>query len=242
VLLLYALSRISRQLDKLNNYKVIREWRIARIRADEGPWITLFRNIIGIRDSIGFGYTFHIKIYLKEGGSSPFEYTGLLWKYDEDSRNVVIHPRYVGRCSSSDKQQIINSLINLEEFTKALNKDKKYRQRLLKYVGAAGNFTDAQIALWVRNKLMNTNDISAFSNDLEEIDFSRFVRYVFSEMKLSPTIKYDNITYIPADNISSLEIVNYQTRYAIRLYRYAFDPNFIEIPKTHVILGHDVLK
>lgn len=242
VLLLSGLSRITTLLDKLNNYRVIREWRIARIRADEGAWITLFRNIIRIRDSIGFGYTFHIKIYLKSADHGPFECTGLLWKYDEESRNIVIHPRYVGRCFVNDKQKIINSLINLTEFTKSLSKDMKYKQRLLKYVGAAGNFPDAQVILWVRNKLTNTNDMVAFGNDLQEIDFSRFVRYVFEEMNLSPTIEYDNITYIPADDISSLEIVSYQTRYAIRLYRFAFDPNFIEIPKTHVVLGHDVLK
>jgi hypothetical protein len=113
---------------------------------------------------------------------------------------------------------------------------------LLNYLGAGGNLSDAQIISSIENKLMNTNDIVAFSNDLHEIDFSRFIRYVFEEMDLSPTIEYDNITFIPADNISSIEIVNYQTRYAIHLYSYAFAPNFVEIPKTHVILGQDVLK
>jgi hypothetical protein len=160
VLLLAGLSHVTKLLDRLSNIKVINEWRKARIRSSVEPsWVTLFRNIIRIRDSIGAGYTFHIKVHLKDGEHVPFQYSGLLWKYDEESRNIVIHPRYVGKCN--DKQLIINTLLPL--VTNTMIKDKQYRERLLKCINKAA-ISDAEMITEVRNKLVNTGNLSDFSN------------------------------------------------------------------------------
>ena len=89
---------------------------------------------------------------------------------------------------------------------------------------------------------MDTDNTEVFSNELQEIDFSRFVRYVFEDLNLSPSIQYDNITFIPGWNISSIEIVSYETRYAIQLYPDDSSTDFEVIPKTYAILGQHVLR
>jgi len=234
VLLLRGLSRIADRLDKS---KVIDEWRKPRT-----TWDSLFRNITYIRESVGFGYTFHIKLNLKEAAPAASQYEGLLWKYDEKSHDIVIHPRYVGKCYSHRKQEIVHSLTSSVHFTRALSKDKKYRRKLLNYVNAPDNITDSIFILKVQSKLMDTDNTEVFSNELQEIDFSRFVRYVFEDLNLSPSIQYDNITFIPGWNISSIEIVSYETRYAIQLYPDDSSTDFEVIPKTYAILGQHVLR
>jgi hypothetical protein len=141
-----------------------------------------------------------------------------------------------------DKIQIVNSLVRLEHFVHDLKKDKAYRQKVLMYINENGNKTDAEIIAALTNKLTSTGNIETFSNDLQAIEFSRFVGQVFEKMELCATVEYDKITFIPADSVSSIEIVNYETRYAIQLYRSPISPDFVMIPKTYTILGKDVLK
>jgi hypothetical protein len=177
----------------------------------------------------GKGYQITLRIHLRNSITPQRRYIDGILANTEEKRpyDILVLPKYV--ISARDRNEIIERLSN--PLLIELNRNKVYREELRSLVKRECA-TSKQMVEELKN-LLESNDEVLFST-LQRIDFSRYSQNLAYKLKQNRDItveaKYDGPLFIPADNISAVEILRYETYYAI-----SFLENNIEkvIPKIY---------
>ena len=186
-----------------------------------------------IKAKLGKRYTIAVRAHLKSSDRAQKVVEGvLLWSDSDPPHNIVLHPRFT---MPSTRAEIISVLTSdnspiLEE----LKKNKNYRKLIIEYLEIRGKPDDKKIVHEIREKLEKASTLDEFTQILEKIDFSLYVRFVVSKSRNnSITMCYPSPVYIPGDNIEKLEVLRYEPPYSISLNENG--QNSILIPKIYDI-------
>lgn len=192
-----------------------------------------------VKGILGKKYSLAVRVHLKNSLNDSKYIEGILYDYEDDRPyDLILESKYT--VHTSDKELIINILSSL--IAKRLNTDKKYRTNILKYLKTIDSRNNAvnpeQISTTLKGILIASPSIDDFTKILEAIDFSIYAYDVINELSgqnMRVTCDYQR-AFIPGDNISRVEIIKYESFYAI-----SFEKDRV-VPKVYDLLDMPFLK
>ena len=201
------------------------------------------RRLDFVSQNIGKKYSITIRIYLKSD-SARWRYIDGIWEIAEERRpiDISLGPKRI--VFVTNRKQIYDVLYKHKKIIEdVLKYDSTYRKLIkqrLEEKEKASFLRDSiqEIRDEMLKKMDKVIDKDDFVTFMEEYDFSRFVvaaaHYLRkdSEYSLKTAMRYQGPVFIPFESIEHVEIIGYETKYAISVVQNLWEEIF---PRTYIV-------
>lgn len=225
-LLIKGVKKLNEKLTKNKRFQKIRNSLILEgfAKRDEQAWATYIGDQLSlVKKNFGKRYSLKMKIVLKNPTNNIRE--GILWHYNDGKPyDVALHPKHVHSCNT--RKDFVNTLLKKSSLLSEINENGGLRKLLSSHLKCDNN--SEQVLNSLEQKL-SSGSTDEFKDLLQKLDFSNYVFEVIEALGGVTTKTGDNPSFTPENNMSSVEILGYETAYAVKLQ---INGNFVEIPEV----------